>query len=140
MAQTSYGSEEPITGINVTPLVDITLVLLVVFMVTAQLIAGQSVPLDLPKAATAGTTQTLLTLSLDREGVLLVDGQPVSDRTALAVRARAAREQTPDVRALIAASAQATHGRVLEIVDTLREAGVTRVAFAAEPRRDEAER
>jgi biopolymer transport protein ExbD len=140
MAQTSYGSEEPITGINVTPLVDITLVLLVVFMVTAQLIAGQSVPLDLPKAATAGTTQTLLTLSLDREGVLLVDGQPVSDRTALAARARAAREQTPDVRALIAASAQATHGRVLEIVDTLREAGVTRVAFAAEPRRDEAER
>ena len=140
MAQTSYGSEEPITGINVTPLVDITLVLLIVFMVTAQLIAGQSVPLDLPKAATASTTQTVLTLSLDRDGVLLVDGQPVGDRAALGARARAAREQTPEVRALIAASAQATHGRVLEIVDTLREAGVTRVAFAAEPRKDEAER
>lgn len=140
MAQTSYGSEEPITGINVTPLVDITLVLLIVFMVTAQLIAGQSVPLDLPKAATASTTQTVLTLSLDRDGVLLVDGQPVADRAALGARARAVREQTPEVRALIAASAQATHGRVLEIVDTLREAGVTRVAFAADPRKDEAER
>jgi biopolymer transport protein ExbD len=140
MASTSYNADEPITGINVTPLVDITLVLLIVFMVTAQLIAGQGVPLDLPKAATAGATQSVLTLSIDRDGALLVNGEPVADRATLRARARQAREQNPELRTLIAASAQATHGRVLEVVDTVREAGLTRIAFAAEPRKDEAER
>jgi biopolymer transport protein ExbD len=140
MANTSYNADEPITGINVTPLVDITLVLLIVFMVTAQLIAGQAVPLDLPKAATAGATQSLFSLSIDGDGGLLMNGEPVTDRTALRARARQAREENPEIRALIAASARATHGRVLEIVDTLREAGLTRVAFAARPREDEVER
>jgi biopolymer transport protein ExbD len=139
MASTSYDADEPITAINVTPLVDITLVLLIVFMVTAQLIAGQGVPLDLPKAATAGATERVLTLSVDRAGALLVNGEPIGDRASLMARVRQAREQNPDVRALIAASAEATHGRVLEIMDTMREAGLNKIAFAAEPRRSEDE-
>jgi biopolymer transport protein ExbD len=140
VASTSYNADEPITGINVTPLVDITLVLLIVFMVTAQLIAGQGVPLDLPEAATAGATESVLTLSIDAAGNLLVNGEPVSDRETLRARARQAHSDNPAIRSLVAASAQVTHGRVLEIIDTLREAGVTRVAFAAEPLKGEGRR
>jgi len=51
MASVSNNDEEGINGINVTPLVDVTLVLLIIFMVTAKLIAGRAIPLDLPKAA-----------------------------------------------------------------------------------------
>ena len=77
MANVSSNDDEGINGINVTPLVDVTLVLLIIFMVTAKLIAGHGVPLDLPKAATAGVTQTMLTLSIDAQGKVLANGQPV---------------------------------------------------------------
>lgn len=136
MAHGAYRSDDPITGINVTPLVDITLVLLIVFMVTAKLIAGTAVPLDLPQAATAGATQTLLTLSIDADGQLSANGQAVPDRTALRAQVLAARTQNPEVRTLIAASARASHGRVLEVMDTVREAGVSKIAFAADPLAD----
>jgi biopolymer transport protein ExbD len=59
-------NDEEITAINVTPLVDVTLVLLIIFMVTAKLITGQGIPLDLPKAKTAGATQTVLNVSIRR--------------------------------------------------------------------------
>ena len=132
MAHASSSSDDAITGINVTPLVDITLVLLIIFMVTAKLIAGQSVPLDLPKAATAGTTQTVLTVEIDERGHVSADGQPVSDRVALEQRAKRALEADPALRVLISASARASHGTVLQVMDSLRQAGSTKIAFAAD--------
>ena len=81
MAHSSSSSgDDAITGINVTPLVDVMLVLLIIFMVTAKLITGQSVPLDLPKAATAGVTQTVLNVEIDDRGRVSANGQPVPDR------------------------------------------------------------
>ncbi len=77
MASVSNNDEEGINGINVTPLVDVTLVLLIIFMVTAKLIAGRAVPIDLPKAATAGITQTMLTVSIDAQGKVHANGQPI---------------------------------------------------------------
>ena len=65
MAASTQSDDDIITGINVTPLVDITLVLLIIFMVTAKLVMAQAMPLDLPKAATAGETQTVFTVSID---------------------------------------------------------------------------
>ena len=67
--------EETIASINVTPLVDITLVLLIVFMVTAKLIVSQAIPFDLPKAATGSATQVVFTVSLDESGQVRADGQ-----------------------------------------------------------------
>lgn len=132
MAQSESSSDEAITGINVTPLVDITLVLLIIFMVTAKLIAGQSVPLDLPKAATAGVTQTVLTVEVDDRGKVSVDGQPVADRIALEQRARSSLGADPALRALISASARASHGTVLQVMDSLRKVGLSKIAFAAD--------
>src|SRR4051812_39412531 len=132
MASTNSHSDEAITGINVTPLVDITLVLLIIFMVTAKLIAGQSVPLDLPKAATAGITQTVLTVEIDDRGHVSANGQPVADRLALEQKAKNALGDDPPRRALIWASARASHGTVLQVMDSLRKVGLTKIAFAAD--------
>jgi len=63
----------PITGINVTPLVDITLVLLVIFMVTAKLVVSRALPMDLPKAATGGEVQQIFSVSLLANGTRQVD-------------------------------------------------------------------
>jgi biopolymer transport protein ExbD len=125
-------SDEAITGINVTPLVDITLVLLIIFMVTAKLIAGQSVPLDLPKAATAGVMQTILTVEIDDRGNVTANGAPVADRLALEEKARRTLSEDPALRALISASARASHGTVLQVMDSLRKVGLTKIAFAAD--------
>jgi biopolymer transport protein ExbD len=125
-------SDDAITGINVTPLVDITLVLLIIFMVTAKLIAGQGVPLDLPKAATAGVTQTILTVEIDDHGNVSANGQPVADRLALEQKARSTLADDPSLRALISASARASHGTVLQVMDSLRKVGLTKIAFAAD--------
>jgi biopolymer transport protein ExbD len=132
MASTASQSDDAITGINVTPLVDVTLVLLIIFMVTAKLIAGQSVPLDLPKAASAGVSQTVFTLSIDAQGNVQANGRAVADRVALREQARAALRADPALRTLISASARASHGSVMQVVDSVREAGVTKIAFAAD--------
>ncbi len=131
MAQTNSHDDDAITGINVTPLVDVTLVLLIIFMVTAKLITGKGVPLDLPKAATAGATQTMLTVSIDAQGKVLANGEAVDD-TTLRARTASALKQNPELRTVIAASAAATHGSVMHVVDTVRDAGAVKIAFAAD--------
>ncbi len=127
----SQHDDDGIHGINVTPLVDIMLVLLVVFMVCAKLIASQGVPMDLPKAASAHETQTVLTIAIDREGHVSADGKPVTDQE-LRVVARDALHRNKELRTVVQASAMATHGTVLHIVDELRTVGVIKIAFAAE--------
>ena len=125
-------TDEEISGINVTPLVDVTLVLLIVFMVTAKLIAGQGIPLDLPKAKTAGATQTVLSVSIDARGGVLANGSKVSSDEELKSRASSALKANPELRTVIAASTDASHGKVMHVLDTVRDAGITRVAFAAD--------
>lgn len=125
-------TDEEISAINVTPLVDVTLVLLIIFMVTAKLIAGQGIPLDLPKAKSASATQTVLNISLDAQGVVTANGAKLESDAELQQRASRALQENPELRTVISASASASHGKVMHVLDTVREAGVTRVAFAAD--------
>lgn len=132
MASVSSNDEDGINGINVTPLVDVTLVLLIIFMVTAKLIASRGVPLDLPKAATAGATQTMFTVSVDAQGKVFTNGQPIADDTALRNQTRQELSKNPELRTVIAASAAASHGSVMHVVDTIRDAGAVKIAFQAD--------
>lgn len=125
--------EEMITSINVTPLVDIMLVLLVVFMVTARLISQSSVPMDLPKAASGNVEQTIWSITVSAEGVIRVNDEAVPDKAALAPRARAALAKTPELRAVISASRHTEHGVVVSVLDELRKAGLVKVAFGVSP-------
>ena len=133
MAASPSSGDDEIVGINVTPLVDVTLVLLIIFMVTAKLVMAQALPLDLPKAATAGETQTMFTVSIDAEGAIHANGKPIDVDEALASAARAAQRETPDLRAVLSASTRVSHGRVMHVLDVLRGVGVSKVAFSADP-------
>jgi biopolymer transport protein TolR len=117
-----------IEGINVTPLVDITLVLLIIFMVTAKIVESPALPLDLPQASQSEELQTILTISITASGQLLVDGA-VLEGTDLKDRVRQALAQDPELRAVIQADGAVPHRQVIAVLDQLKEAGLTRVAF-----------
>jgi biopolymer transport protein ExbD len=103
MAASAHGNDDDIiTGINVTPLVDITLVLLVILMVTASYVASKAIPLDLPKGATAEATPVTLSVSIDKDGKTYLDAALIDEAT-LRARIRAARAADPETRAVIAA-------------------------------------
>jgi len=124
--------EDIVAGINVTPLVDITLVLLIIFMVTAKLITQQGIPMDLPKAASAGVSQTVFTVSVDKEGRVFADGRALASDDELRGAAKAAMAANPETRTVIQAAGAASHASVLHAMDELRESGVTKIAFAAD--------
>jgi biopolymer transport protein ExbD len=122
----------PITGINVTPLVDITLVLLIIFMVTAKLVVSRALPLDLPKAATGAELQQVFALALHADGSVFVDGRPVPSDAALLHDARASLAKHPELRAVVQADGAVPHRRVMRALDVLRQAGLSRVAFGVQ--------
>jgi biopolymer transport protein TolR len=119
-----------IEGVNVTPLVDITLVLLIIFIVTAKLVVTPAVPLDLPKASHSEELQTILSVIVPVQGSIQIDGV-ATEEDALGVQARAALARDPELRAVIQADRAVSHGRVMSVLDTLKGAGLVRVAFGA---------
>jgi biopolymer transport protein ExbD len=129
MAGGASDSEEGITGINVTPLVDVTLVLLIIFMVTAKLIVSQSVPLDLPKAATGSEVQTVFSVILAADGTTQVDSKTVQNDDAIFALAKDAHQKNADLRAVIKADAAVPHGRVIHVLDLLKQAQIAKIAF-----------
>src|SRR5581483_276071 len=86
--------DELFTTINVTPLVDIMLVLLVVFMVTARLISQSSVPMDLPRAASGNAEQTIWTIAVSKTGETRLNGALVT-KDSLKTRVEQALGRTP---------------------------------------------
>jgi biopolymer transport protein ExbD len=130
----SSDSDDAIVGINVTPLVDITLVLLIIFMVTAKLIVNQAVPLDLPKAA-SGTqdVQVIFSIILAADGTTFIDSKPVKNDDAILDIAKERRKTNPDLRAVIKADAAVPHGRVIHVLDLLKQAQVSKIAFGVTP-------
>lgn len=135
MASSTGSNTETLASINVTPLVDVMLVLLAIFMITARLDDDHAVPIDLPKAASGEAAQRILNISIDREGTRTVDGAPAADDDTLRALALEVFAKNPDVRTIIQASTGAQHGAVMRVLDTLRLAGIHKVAFAVEPDR-----
>src|SRR3954452_22961006 len=117
-----------VSGINVTPLVDVTLVLLIIFMVTARIIVSQGMPMDLPKAATGEAMQQVFSVELTIDGKTHVDSEIVANDEAIATLARAAKAKNPDLRAIIRADNKVEHGRVIHVLDLLKKTGVNKIA------------
>jgi biopolymer transport protein TolR len=126
--QSQPSSDESITGINVTPLVDVVLVLLVVLMVTATYLASRSIPVDLPSGKTGEATTAPLTVSLTKAGALYVDGVLCSEAELRQKLARA-RRTDPELRAVLAADGAVPHRRVVGVIDLLRQEHVDRFAI-----------
>ena len=134
MANTSQGDpDEGIVGINVTPLVDITLVLLIIFMVVAKMVVSQSVPLDLPKAASGTDVQVVFSIELYANGDITVDQKKLANDDALFALAKDGHARNSDLRAVIKADGTVQHQRVIHVLDLLKQAGVSKIAFGVTP-------
>lgn len=123
-----------ISGINVTPLVDVTLVLLIIFMVTARIIVSQGMPMDLPKAASGEEMQTVFSVELTEDGRTFVDSTPVANDSIVGGLAVEAQKKNPELRAVIRADQKVPHGRVIQVLDALKQAKLSKVAFAVDPK------
>ena len=124
--------DELITAINVTPLVDIVLVLLIVFMVTSSYLVNKSINVELPKAATGETTTQSLSLSLDVEGRTYLDGKEMAS-AELQAAIRRAYAKDPEVKAIISADGRAKHSQVVTLIDMLRKEKITKFAINTSP-------
>lgn len=133
MAGSSQDNGAPIVGINVTPLVDIVLVLLIIFIVTAKIMVAPAVPLDLPRASHSEELQVVFSVVLPVRGRMLVNGEPAVDDGAVLDKARSALAAAPDLRAVINADGDVPHRQVIHALDLLKRAGISRVAFGALP-------
>ena len=122
-----------ITDINVTPLVDIMLVLLIIFMLTAHLIARQVIEVQLPKAAQAASVNpTTLAVTLTREGRMFLNGVPATPESLrAAIQAAVAKDAKTQV--IVAGDKNVSHGRVVWVLDLVKSLGVTSFAIQIDP-------
>jgi biopolymer transport protein ExbD len=132
----SYGNDDDggrmIVDINVTPLVDITLVLLIIFMVTASLIVNPGIKVDLPKAASGTeTAKSTLALTLNKEGVLFLNGERSSDDGVVRFIG-AELPKNPQLQAIIAADKSVPHGDVIHVIDLVKRSGVHKFAISTD--------
>ena len=127
------GQAAPISEINVTPLVDVLLVLVVILLVTAPLMAS-ALRLDLPQAAGARPADAprFLAVSIDAQGQLFVNDRPASP-SELAERLAQAARDNPDTELHLRADQAVPYGRVAEVLGVAQQAGLSRIAFVAQP-------
>lgn len=125
----SSSDEEGISAINVTPLVDVMLVLLIIFMATATLIVNPAIPVDLPRSQSGEAVQTKVhKLVLTREGDLYYDGERV-DEGKLVSRLRELARRDPKGAVILGADRSVPYDRVIHLVDLIREAGIGQMSL-----------
>lgn len=118
-----------ISEINVTPLVDIMLVLLIIFMVTTTVIVRDAIEVKLPEAATGEPHKvSLIAVTINEKGELAMNGNPTTENQVRSY-IRQERRQGNSMEAVIAADKQTNHGRVVQIIDLLRSEGVIKFAI-----------
>jgi biopolymer transport protein TolR len=124
---------DPISDINMTPLVDVMLVLVVIFILTAPLLSS-AIRLDLPKAdaSTAGETSRFVALVVDKTGQAFLNDQKI-DLPALAAQLGQIAVQHPDTEIQLRADAAVPYGKVVEVMGLAQKAGLGRIGFVAEP-------
>lgn len=126
------GRGGPIIGINVTPMVDVMLVLLVIMMVSAVYIVSQSLKVELPKTATSDQPANApLAVTITKEGVYYFDKKPMSEEQLITTLKRA-KAGNADASLVITADRLAYHGEVVHVIDLAKVQGITKFAINVE--------
>ena len=130
--RTGRARYRPLAEINVTPLVDVMLVLLVIFMVTAPLMTS-GVSVDLPKtnAQPLNNDSQPLTVSINAQGQIYLQDQVV-DLTDLVAKLQAIAQNNPDRRIFVRGDKDLAYGRIMQVMATITNGGFTKVALLAE--------
>lgn len=123
----------PVSEINVTPFVDVMLVLLIVFMVTAPLLTV-AIPVDLPRteAQTMSESEEPLVVTVTAEGIVYVQESPVAPENLIALLT-AVTDANPEVRIFVRGDQAVAYGRIMDVMGRLNAAGFRRVALVAQP-------
>jgi biopolymer transport protein ExbD len=122
----------PLSAINVTPFVDVVLVLLVIFMVTAPVLMKDILGIQLPKASSSDAKAIeTLGIAITRQGQWLLNGKLVS-AAELATEAGRASKTNPEAQAIISADKEALHGDVVKAIDVIKTAGMNKFAIQIE--------
>ena len=126
--------EPPMSDINMTPLIDVMLVLVVIFLITAPLLAS-SIRLDLPRSDAAGASDAgaSVLVVVDRAGQLFLDDKPVTS-AELARRLTSMASRNPDTEVQLRADQAVAYGRVVEVIGAAQKAGLGRIGFVADNR------
>jgi biopolymer transport protein ExbD/biopolymer transport protein TolR len=124
---------QPMSDINMTPLIDVMLVLLVIFMITAPLMSS-SLKLDLPKsdAAVPSDSPQYIAVALDLQGRLYF-GDEMLEKAAFAARVGDAARKNPQLEVQLRADKGVSYGRVAELIGIVQKAGLSRIGFIADP-------
>ncbi len=133
MAAVQGDDQEILADINITPMVDIMLVLLIIFMVTAATIMDDSIQIELPEAATGEETEaSLLGVTIDADGGWHLNGELTTEEglRAFIQKKKAADD---DMQAIIAADRGIAHGDVIHLIDVVKQEGVTKFAINIDP-------
>ena len=126
------GRRQQIVAINMTPFVDIALVLLVIMMVSALYIVSQALKVELPKTANSdGSQPSIATVTITKDRKLYFNGEAV-DENELIGELRRAREKSKDVSMVVTADGEAYHGAVVHIIDIAKTEGITKFAINVE--------
>ncbi|MNJ92782.1 Biopolymer transport protein ExbD [compost metagenome] len=130
MASKYTDNSEPIADINVVPLVDIILVVLIIFMVTAPMFMKPTINVNLPKAASGEqTAPSKLNIALTADGRINLNGTFV-DEEAIRIKATEEVGKNVEVQAIISADKDVPHGRVVGVLDVVKGAGVKKFAIS----------
>ena len=129
-------TSQPMSEINMTPLIDVMLVLLVIFIITAPLMTS-SLKLELPKAesASASDAPAFVALAIDSEGRLFLGEQALDQSRARAIvseRVRDAARRDPATEVQLRADSRVPYGRVAELIGWVQEAGLSRIGLVTE--------
>jgi biopolymer transport protein ExbD len=125
-------SRAPIVGINVTPMVDVVLVLLVIMMVSATYIVSQTLKVELPKAASNDeSVASIAAVSVTKNGTFYFNQDQVDEAT-LKAKLRQAAARNPEVNLIVSGDTNATHGNVVHVIDLAKVEGITRFAINVE--------
>jgi len=126
------GRRGAIVGINVTPMVDVVLVLLVIMMVSATYIVSQSLKVELPKTATSDeSTPSIAAVTITRDGKTFYNNEPV-DEAGLIRKLKGARAGGNEVNLVVSADRAVAHGQVVHVIDLAKVEGITKFAINVE--------
>jgi biopolymer transport protein ExbD len=134
MAASSSDNDSEISGINVTPLVDIMLVLVIILMVTAEFTRYKVVPVQLPKvnAAVSKREPQKLNLTIKKDKSVWWDDQLVTDKAGFQDRMKSLKLSKPDIAVIIRAEGNTSYNDILEVLDQVKTAGISRVGLATD--------
>ncbi len=128
----SEGDEAIVAEINITPLTDVFLVLLIIFMVTSSVVANQSKNIDLPGAEVSDNTPQGVTVTVEKDGQMLVNDVPTPEAQLYAALEKALAD-TREKLVILRGDRKVLLGQAVNILDLAQQAGATGIALATKP-------